>query len=128
MEITGKIIAVLPKQSGTSKMGNPWEKQEYVIETFDQYPKKICFQIFGGDRIEQANIKANDELIVTIDIESREYQGRWYTNISARRVEHINTAAAQPADNGMITPEDVTPSAPSTPDFSAGNPVDDLPF
>ena len=127
MEITGKIIAVLPKQGGTSKMGNPWEKQEYVLETYDQYPKKICFQIFGSDRIEQANIQGNDELIVTIDIESREYQGRWYTNISARKVEHINTAApAQQA--GAITPDDVMPTAPSTPNFNASDPVDDLPF
>ena len=48
MEITGKIIAVLPEQSGVSKAGNEWKKQEYVLETHDQYPKKVCFQIFGA--------------------------------------------------------------------------------
>ena len=51
MEITGKIIAVLPEQGGVSKNGNEWKKQEYVLETHDQYPKKVCFQLFGADRI-----------------------------------------------------------------------------
>ena len=56
MEITGRIIAVLPVQGGISKNGNEWKKQEYVLETHDQYPKKVCFQIFGADRIDQAAI------------------------------------------------------------------------
>ena len=50
MEITGKIIQVLPEVGGVSKAGNEWKKQEYVLETHDQYPKKVCFQIFGADR------------------------------------------------------------------------------
>ena len=57
MEITGRIIAVLPVQGGISKNGNEWKKQEYVLETHDQYPKKVCFQIFGADRIDQAAIQ-----------------------------------------------------------------------
>ena len=85
MEITGKIIAVLPEQGGTSKSGNEWKKQEYVLEMNDQsqYPKKVCFQIFGADRIAQAAIQPGETLTVSIDIDSREYQGRWFTNISA---------------------------------------------
>ena len=51
MEITGKIIQVLPEVGGVSKAGNEWKKQEYVLETHDQYPKKVCFQIFGADKI-----------------------------------------------------------------------------
>lgn len=124
MEISGKIIAVLPLQEGTSKAGNPWKKQEYVLETHDQFAKKICFQIFGEDRITQANIQAGEELIVSIDIESREYQGRWYTNISAWKVDR--PAATAPTAGNVVTPNDVTPAP--MPDFTASAPGDDLPF
>ena len=70
MEITGKIIAVLPEQGGVSKNGNEWKKQEYVLETHDQYPKKVCFQLFGADRIAQAAIQPGEELTVSFDIEA----------------------------------------------------------
>ena len=75
MEITGKIIQVLPEVGGVSKAGNEWKKQEYVLETHDQYPKKVCFQIFGADKIAQAAIQPGEELTVSFDIDSREYQG-----------------------------------------------------
>ena len=131
MEITGKIIAVLPEQGGISRNGNEWKKQEYVLETHDQYPRKVCFQIFGADRIAQAAIQPGEELIVYFDIDSREYQGRWFTNISAWKVERPMAATPQSAP-GMITPENVMPSAAPTmqsaPDFDPANPIDDLPF
>ncbi|MDD2436917.1 MAG: DUF3127 domain-containing protein [Massilibacteroides sp.] len=122
MEITGKIIAVLPAQGGTSKNGNEWKKQEYVLETFDQYPKKVCFQLFGADRIEQAAIQLGEDVTVFFDIDSREYQGRWYTNINAWKVDHV---AMQPTPETQ-SPLDNTPL--TTPDFGPVNPVDDLPF
>lgn len=129
MEITGKIIAVLPEQGGISKTGNEWKKQEYVLETHDQYPKKVCFQIFGADRIAQAAIQPGEELTVSFDIDSREYQGRWFTNISAWKVERAGAAPMAP--EGM-TPDNFapasTPTAPAAPDFGPANPVDDLPF
>ena len=127
MEITGKIIAVLPEQGGISKAGNEWKKQEYVLETHDQYPKKICFQIFGADRIAQAAIQPGEELTVSFDIDSREWQGSWFTSINAWKVERPVVAAA-PAASAGITPEQVMPSAPAAPDFGPANPIDDLPF
>ena len=116
MEITGKIIAVLPEQGGVSKNGNEWKKQEYVLETHDQYPKKVCFQLFGADRIAQAAIQPGEELTVSFDIESREYMGP-------------AAATANPA-SADITPDNIVPSgAPmAAPDFGPSNPVDDLPF
>ncbi len=129
MEITGKIITILPEQGGVSKNGNEWKKQEYVLETYDQYPKKICFQLFGADRIAQAAIRPGEELTVSFDIESREYMGKWYTNINAWKIERpaASPRYGVPTD---ITPENIVPSsAPkSTPDFSSSNLVDDLPF
>ncbi len=125
MEITGKIIAVLPAQGGTSKTGNEWKKQEYVLETHEQYPKKVCFQIFGSDKIEQAAIQAGEELTVFFDIDSREYNGRWYTNINAWKVERVADGQSG------VTPDNFAPAgAPtsSAPDFPPPSSTDDLPF
>jgi hypothetical protein len=122
MEISGKIIAVLPAVGGTSRLGNEWKKQEYVLETHEQYPKKVCFQIFGADKIDQAAIREGEEVTVSIDIESREYQGRWFTNINAWKVERTSTQAAPPS--AYMTP----PEPASIPDFPPPGPADDLPF
>lgn len=130
MEVTGRIIAVLPEQGGVSKAGNEWKKQEYVLETQEQYPKKVCFQIFGADKIAQYAIQAGEMLTVSFDIDSREYQGRWFTNINAWKVER-----AMSPEPGMpeMTPDNFAPASapvapPAAPDFGPANPVDDLPF
>lgn len=123
MDISGKIIAVLPEQSGVSRAGNEWKKQEYVLETYDQYPKKVCFQIFGADKITQAAIQPGEDLKVFFDIDSREYQGRWFTNISAWKVERSGDTQQAP-----FNPEASEASMPTPPDFPAPNPSDDLPF
>ena len=64
MELAGKVIAVLEPRGGVSKTGNEWKVQEYVTETHDQYPKKMCFDVFGADKIAQFNIQAGEELNV----------------------------------------------------------------
>ena len=88
MEITGKIIAVLPANSGTSaRTGNPWMSQTYVIETQGQYPKKLAFDVFGEERIKQFNIQQGEELTVSFDIDAHEYQGRYFNQIRAFNVE-----------------------------------------
>ena len=88
MEITGKIIAVLPANSGTSaRTGNPWMSQTYVIETQGQYPKKLAFDVFGEERIKQFNIKQGDDITVSFDIDAHEYNGRWFNQIRAFNVE-----------------------------------------
>ena len=123
MDITGKVIAVLPEQGGMSAKGTEWKKQEYVIETFDQYPKKICFQIFGADKITQAAIKAGETVKVFFDIDSREYQGRWYTNISAWKVDREQDGGAVSA--GVPPGFGIEDDASAPVDSSS---VDDLPF
>ena len=78
MELTGKIIAVLPERSGISqRTGSEWKTQSYVLETQETYPRKMCFDIFGADKIEQFAIKIGETLTVSFDIDAREYQGRW---------------------------------------------------
>ena len=99
MEVSGKIIQVLPLQQGTSaRTGNPWQLQAYVLETQEQYPKKVHFEIFGEDRIKANPCKIDDIVTVSFDIESREFNGRWYTSIRAWKVQQgVVTAEAQPA-------------------------------
>jgi hypothetical protein len=94
MEIRGKIIELLPEKSGQSARG-PWRKQEYILETEGQYPKKICFVVWG-DKIDELAIKIEEVLAVSIDIESREYNGRWYTDVKAWQVSRDGADADSP--------------------------------
>ena len=89
MEINGKIIELLPEKSGQSANG-PWRKQEYILETSSQYPKKVCFMAWG-DKIDQFAIKQGESLVVSVDLESREYNGRWYTDVKAWKVSRDGT-------------------------------------
>lgn len=96
MEITGKIIAVLPVQEGVSaRTGSAWKSQDFVIETHEQYPRRCCFRVFGSDRLAAMNIQSGEELTVSFDIDSHEYNGRWYNDIRAWKVERVNATTAQ---------------------------------
>ena len=125
MEITGKIVQLLPKQSGQSQKGT-WEKQDYILETEGQYPKKVCFNLWG-DKIAQFGIQENDQVMVSFDLESREYNGRWYTDVRAWNVKKVG--AAQPVSSA---PEDLafSPFEEGGDPFASenGNGGDDLPF
>lgn len=85
MELKGRIVHVLPEKSGTSARG-VWRKQEYVIEIPGEYPKKVCFMVWG-DKIDQFQIQQGQELTVHFDLESREYNERWYTDVKGWKVE-----------------------------------------
>ena len=82
MDIEGKIIAALEPRSGTSARGE-WKAQTFVIETQDQYPRKMAFDVFGADRLAQFAINVGDNLRVSFDIDAHEYNGRWFNNIRA---------------------------------------------
>lgn len=96
MEIKGRIIAVMPVRTGTSqKNGEGWASQEYVIETLEQYPKRCVFNVFGEDKIKQFNIQQGGEYLVKFDINAREYNGRWYNDIRAWKVEPAQAEQTQ---------------------------------
>ena len=118
MEITGKIIAVLPERSGVAKSGNEWKSQEYVIETQEQYPKKWCFNVFGADKIAEMNIQVGEVMTVHINIDAREYNGKYYNDIRAWKVTREQQQAPQPVQQAQ--PVAVPPQAQSQ--------ADDLPF
>lgn len=86
MEIQGRIIKVLPEVGGVSKSGNEWRKQEYILETPGQYPRKVCFNLWG-DRIDQFRLQEGEEITAQIDIESREFNERWYTDVRAYNIQ-----------------------------------------
>ena len=142
MDIVGKIIQVLPAQEGVGRNGNPWKVQPYVLETLDQYPRKVHFEVFGEDRIKQNPCELDQLVTVSFDIESREFNGRWYTSIRAWRIQQGDvtqpTAGAQPAAPAAPA----AAAAPAQPaaagqepaanvdpfDASAGEGTSDLPF
>lgn len=145
MEIRGKIIVKLPLQSGTSKAGNPWSKQEYVLETMEAYPKRVHFDFFG-ERANQYPLEVGDLIDLSFDIESREYNGRWYTSIRGWKADKVdpNAIAAGNAPADMSAPVGPAPMGPApvgpapvadaavTPapaaDFNQQGEGDDLPF
>jgi len=117
MQITARLIQVLPLQTGTGRNGE-WKKQDIIVETEGQYPKKICVSIWG-DRINPEQLQTGNMLTLDFDVESREYNGRWYTDVKAWRIE---VAEAMPPATGLAN---IPP--PAEEDFP-GEAENDLPF
>lgn len=121
MEITGRIIAILQPKGGVSKTGNEWKMQEYVIETHEPYPKKICFEVFGEDKIEQLNIQIGEELTISFDINARQWQDKWYNSFRTWNI--IRQTASQHVTQPVST------AISNSNDLPFGNSlVDDTPF
>ena len=123
MELKGKITHVLEEKSGASSRG-PWRKQEYVIEIPGDYPKQVCFMVWG-DKIDQFKITQGSELTVHFDLESREYNGRWYTDVKAWKVEQPDQAQSQ------TSAEDASPAWEEQPPILDEQPPmmdDEIPF
>jgi len=137
MEVVGKIIQILPEQSGIGRNGNPWKVQPNVLETLDQYPRKVHFEVFGEDRIKQNPCEIDQLVTVSFDIESREFNGRWYTSIRAWRIQQGDTTQGAVA-TGQAPAAQPTPAAQPMEsmgaanvdpfDASAGDSTSDLPF
>lgn len=122
MEISGKIIQALEEQSGNGRNGT-WRKRDYIMETPGQYPKKVCLTVWG-DKIDQFNIQEGSELTASIEVESREYNGRWYTDVKVWRVnsqENNNGGGGAASGNQNQDQPDVTT-------FSDDSEGDILPF
>lgn len=129
LTISGRIALILPLQQGTSKAGKPWQKQSYVLETGGQYPKKVCFSLFG-DNVNKFPLQVGQEVTVSIGIESREFNARWYTEVNAWNVTY---SGQQPQLQAQAAPQpQVAQPAPSTPPqqqpSTQPQAADDLPF
>ena len=116
MELKGKVIQILPPQTGMGKKGQ-WKKQEFIVETQAQYPKKVCLSAWG-EKIDQFSISEGDMVNVSVDLESREYNGRWYTEARAWKLEK----------GGSQSGSSPAPQRDEPFDTSSASATDDLPF
>jgi len=114
MQLTAKLIQLLPLQTGTGKNGQ-WKKQDIIVETETTYPKKICVSVWG-DKIDAKLLQPGNQLKIDFDVESREYNGRWYTDVKAWKIEAVGVAPVASGDE---------PSIRAVIDMRE---VDDLPF
>lgn len=144
MELQGRIIMVLPLASGTSKAGNPWKKQEYVLETKTEYPRKVVFNFFNAS-VDNYPLQVGDDIVLTFELESRNYTGRdgverWSTEVRGVRAEKVGAGMAaapqgfvpqQPAavQPQMAQPRPAVPQYPQAAAHVQNNGAnDDLPF
>jgi hypothetical protein len=124
LDISGKVLMLGQVQSGEGKNGTPWTRQELIIETEEQYPKKICLSCWGDKSAEARSFAPGEKIKASISIESREYNGRWYTDIRAWKFD--KASAASP---GMPAPQAPAPTPyPSPDDFASPDSEGDLPF
>ena len=119
MEIKGKIIQILPASSGTSARGE-WKRQDFILETQDQYPKKVCISNWN-DKVDINNIPENNTITASINIESREFNGKWYTDVRIWKIttESLNSSSGANSNN-------IPPPTGAPPEMT--EPGDDLPF
>ena len=117
MELKGKVIQLLAMQTGQGKKG-PWKKQEFIVEVPGQFPKKVCLSAWG-DKIDQYALAVGDNVTVSVDLESREYNGRWYTEARAWKVDKAGGSS-----NGNAS----APPPVEEPFGNDGGSTDDLPF
>lgn len=133
LRIIGKVTQILEEQSGEGRNG-PWRKQEFILQTEGDYPKDVCI-VQWGDNIDQFAIQEGERLTVHIDIQSREFKERWYTDVKAWRVERTDDAApaksqGQGGGRAKGQPQPAGPSAnfPEDSSSSSSDYDDDLPF
>ena len=112
MDIIGKVIQVLPLQEGTSsRTGNPWTIKTFILETLENYPRKVAIEIFGSQRIQDNPCEVDQVVTVSFDLESREFNGRWYTSVRAWRVQQGAVQNSVPA-SAPLNPQGGAAPAP----------------
>ncbi len=121
MQVKGTLIQILKTESGVSKAGKEWKKQDFVIETNEQFPKKVCFTLFG-DKISLIDgITEGSEIEVFFSVESRDFNGKWYHNINAWKIETASAVSAAKSYPPEFSAADIPPE-------SADDSGNDLPF
>lgn len=127
LNISGIVLNILPLQTGKSKAGNQWQKQDFILETGGQYPRKVCICLFG-DNVDKFPLQVGQSVTASVDIESREFNGRWYTDVRAWNVVYNGQQQGAPAPAPAPTAQTAQPAAPATPTAQPPAAADDLPF
>lgn len=133
MEIQGKVIAILePQRFVSQKNGNEYVTTVFVIETQGQYPKKVAMKVMGEDKFKQMGIVVDGTYTVSFDIESREWNGKWFTEASAWKAVRIDGAQVQQQAPRANTSQAQAPASPVQENTSGaqggGEQNDNLPF
>ena len=123
MDISGKIIQILPEETGEGRNG-PWKKQSFILETQEQFPKKVCITVWG-DKVDLKGFNQNETITASINIESREYNGRWYTDVKAWRV--VSEQPKAEAGESQVPYRDIPPDNTIPPETTEDD-YNDLPF
>ena len=121
LSVKGKIQQILKPESGVSRAGKEWQKQEFVIETDEQFPKKVCFTVFGDKTTLLNGFETGNDVEVSFNLESREFNGKWYHNINAWKIENSQTAQPVQETPPAFRMEDIPPEP-------ADDEANDLPF
>jgi hypothetical protein len=131
VELTGTIVKVLPYESGTSKAGNTWRKQVFILETQDQYPRKVAISLLN-DNIDKIPVQVGTVVTANLDIESREWGGKWYTEVRAWQVTSPQAKpvapATQPTTQAYTKQAYTQPVATPAPAPAQPQAAEDLPF
>ena len=137
LNVTGRVLQILPLQQGTSKAGKPWKSQMFVLETGGQYPKKIPIKLFG-ESVDKFPLQVGQEVTASLDLDGREWEGKWFPEIKAWNIVYAGAQQAAPAPQPTYQPPQPQPDyqkaypqqqavapAPATPQAGV---ADDLPF
>lgn len=138
LEITGKVIQILPLQEGVSKAGKPWKSQTFVLETGGQYPRKVPIKLFG-DTVDRFPLQVGQDVTASLDIDGREWEGRWFAEVRAWNIVYPQAQQVvqpayqpqptyqqpqpQPAYQKAYPQQQAVAPAPATPQTA-----EDLPF
>lgn len=126
MEITGKVLKLGNLLTGNSARG-PWQKQELIIETEEQFPKTVCLQCWGDQAADAAKFEINSVVKAQISIESREFNGKYYTDVRAWRFDNVGQSApSTPSQNAPVKPNQSAVNQDA--DIATDGVNDDLPF
>jgi hypothetical protein len=127
MELEGTIHRVLPVVKGQSARGE-WQKQEIVVEQPGDYNRKVCLSFWGDRVLDAAKLREGDKVTASVNLESREYNGRWFTEVRVWRIQQQQPTAPSAPSDGGFPPVDLPPVTAGDFESSAADETDDLPF
>ncbi len=110
MEITGTLVALLETNTGVGANG-PWKKKPFILESKEKFPKKVAITAWNEQADLADKLSAGTELKISFNLESREFNGKWYTDVKAWKIETLGNTAVQqpPIQEPDFVPDDFDP-------------------
>lgn len=127
LNVTGRVLQILPLQQGTSKSGKPWKSLVFVLDTGGQYPKKIPIKLFG-ESVDKFPLQVGQEVTASLDLDGREWEGKWFAEIKAWDIVQTGAQPAAPAPQQVATAPAAAPAQPQPAPAPQAGVADDLPF